>query len=198
MSVRHSSPLQSTFLGCPRRPFALCSWHFSDELIEWVWLTRDSASSPFSLDLHCDECLLYPFIAPTTYCMAANVPSAIVHTASPIATLNELNVGSSLLADMLHIHRRECMRFAKSLCDHATQRNVLFAAPLAATIKLSCHPDASTLSRRRLCVGTATLESLFVRLNEWPMGTSEVPIWLAVFEAVEDPAWRCAKTLGLC
>src|SRR5438477_7541985 len=57
--------------------------------------------------------------------------------------------------DVIHVHRYECMRFAKSVCEFATHRKVLFANPLAAnqpvTIKLSCHPDAS------ICVEPETL-----------------------------------------
>ena len=70
-----------------------------------------------------------------------------LHTASPIATLNELNIVSSRFPDVIHIRRYECMRFAKSVREIAIQRNALFAYPLAAitpvTIKLSCHPDVS-------------------------------------------------------
>ena len=56
----------------------------------------------------------------------------MVHIASPIATVNEFNVGSSLFPDVIHIHRYECIRFAKSKYEFATQRNFLCAAPLAA------------------------------------------------------------------
>ena len=37
-----------------------------------------------------------------------------------------------LTSDVIPIHRYECMRFAKSVCELDTQRNVLFAEPLAA------------------------------------------------------------------
>ena len=66
-----------------------CSQELRGEFTEAVWLPRDSESSLFSPDLLCKECLPPSFIAATTYCTIAIEPSTMVHTASPIATLNE-------------------------------------------------------------------------------------------------------------
>src|SRR3954454_187488 len=93
--------------------FVPCSQELSGEVIEAARLPWDNDRLTLSPSLHFDECLSPPFITSTTYCTAAIMPSMMLHTASPIAMLSELSVGSSLFADVIHSHRYLCMRFAK-------------------------------------------------------------------------------------
>jgi hypothetical protein len=91
------------------------------------------------------------------------------------------------------------MRFAKSVCEFATWRNVLSAAPLASlNLRRSiCHAIQlrQSVSRRRLCVDAATFESLSVRVKEWPIGSWEISTLAADLQRRWRPAWRYVKTL---
>ena len=144
----------------------LCWLELSGEFIEAVWLTRNGDSSPFSPDLHSDECLPPLFITSTTYCKVAIVPSTMVHTASPIATLNELNVGSSLFPDVIHFHRYACMRFAKSGCAFE-HRVMSYALSLAAN-----NPWRSICQAKQMRSLCRTKDSASApRQHEWPEGS---------------------------
>lgn len=131
----------------------------SGEFIEAVWLTRNGDSSPFSPDLHCDECLPPLFITSTTYCKVAIVPSTMVHTASPIATLNELNVGSSLFPDVIYfIAMHACALPNQGARSHTGYCLIclVISCKQSVAIDLSGQTDAHSVSHERLCVGAAT------------------------------------------
>src|SRR3954447_19439716 len=102
-----------------------------------------------------------------------------LHTACPIATLNELNIPSSPFPDMIHIHRYECMRVAKSGREFDTQRNVCLPSNyLQSTCDDQAHAnqmsfmlcrtgDSASVSRRLKMSLSSEICMLVADLRSW-------------------------------